>query len=158
LPVGDYAIRHDDQPIASVEPNTREDFTKSLIDGLLDHALAELASLPAAAVVIKQRYGTQVDNEHALAGWLLELVAGSGSATPKCRSCSPIPESSPRNTSTVTSLSHSCTTPPIGHKRSIPGRDPPSTPGPRQEPDPLEREGRSVDDTVSCPHRGFYLG
>jgi ERCC4-type nuclease len=75
LPVGDYAIRHDDQLIASVEPNTCEDFTKSLIDGLLDHALAELASLPAAAVVIKQRYGTQVDNEHALAGWLLELVA-----------------------------------------------------------------------------------
>jgi ERCC4-type nuclease len=36
LPVGDYAVRHGDQPIAAVERKTPEDFTKSLVDGSLN--------------------------------------------------------------------------------------------------------------------------
>jgi ERCC4-type nuclease len=75
LPVGDYAIRHADRLIAAVERKTPEDFTKSLIDGSLNYALAELAALPAAAVVVEERYRTLLDNQHAQPGWLLELVA-----------------------------------------------------------------------------------
>lgn len=74
-PVGDYAIHRDDQLIAAVERKTLEDFTKSLIDGSLNYALAELAALPAAAVVVEERYGALVDNQHTQPGWLLELVA-----------------------------------------------------------------------------------
>ena len=37
--------------------------------------MAELAALPAAAVVVEQRYGALLNHEHAQPGWLLELVA-----------------------------------------------------------------------------------
>jgi len=75
LAAGDYAVRHDDQLIAVVERKTPEDFSKSLIDGSLNYALAELAALPAAAVVVEQRYGALLDNQYTQPGWLLELVA-----------------------------------------------------------------------------------
>jgi hypothetical protein len=75
LAVGDYAVRHDDQIVAVVERKTPEDFSKSLIDGSLNYALAEIAALPAAAVVVEQRYGALLDNKHTQPGWLLELVA-----------------------------------------------------------------------------------
>lgn len=75
LPIGDYAIRHGDQLVAAVERKTPEDFFKSLIDGSLNYALAELAALPAAAVVVEARYGALLDNQHTQPGWLLELVA-----------------------------------------------------------------------------------
>ena len=75
LPVGDYAVRHDDGLIAAVERKTPEDFTKSLVDGSLNYALAELAALPSAAVVVEQRYGALLKDQHTRPGWLLELVA-----------------------------------------------------------------------------------
>lgn len=75
LPIGDYAIRQGDQLIAAVERKTLEDFTKSLGDGSLNYALAELAALPAAAVVVEERYGKLLDDQHTQPGWLLELVA-----------------------------------------------------------------------------------
>jgi len=75
LPVGDYAVRHADRLIAAVERKTLEDFTKSLIEGSLNYALAELAALPAAAVVVEERYGALLDHQHTQPGWLLELVA-----------------------------------------------------------------------------------
>jgi hypothetical protein len=75
LPVGDYAIRHDDRLIAAVERKTPEDFNKSLIDGSLNYQLAELVALPAAAVVVEVRYGALVNDPHTQPGWLLELVA-----------------------------------------------------------------------------------
>jgi len=75
LTAGDYAVRHQDRLLASVERKTLEDFTRSLIDGSLNYAMAELASLPAAAVVVEARYGKLLDDDHAQPGWLLELVA-----------------------------------------------------------------------------------
>jgi hypothetical protein len=75
LPIGDYAVRHGDRLIAAVERKTLEDFTKSLVEGSLNYALAELAALPAAAVVVEERYGALLDNQHTQPGWLLELVA-----------------------------------------------------------------------------------
>jgi hypothetical protein len=75
LPVGDYAIRHAEQLIAVVERKTPEDCAKSLVDGSLNYVLAELAALPAAAVVVEERYGALLDNRHAQPGWLLEIVA-----------------------------------------------------------------------------------
>ncbi len=75
LPVGDYAIRAGERLVACVERKTPEDFTKSLIDGSLNYALAELAAVPAAAVVVEARYSALLDNQHTQPGWLLELVA-----------------------------------------------------------------------------------
>jgi ERCC4 domain len=75
LVVGDYAVRDGERLIAVVERKTPEDFTKSLVDGTLNYALAELATLPAAAVVVEERYSALVNHEHTQPGWLLELVA-----------------------------------------------------------------------------------
>lgn len=75
LPAGDYAVCAGDHLIATVERKTLEDFSKSLIDGSLNYALAELAALPVAAVVVEERYGALLGNQHARPGWLLELVA-----------------------------------------------------------------------------------
>jgi hypothetical protein len=75
LPVGDYAIRDGERLVACVERKSPEDFTKSLIDGSLNYALTELATLPSAAVVVEARYSALLDNQHTQPGWLLELVA-----------------------------------------------------------------------------------
>jgi len=75
LPAGDYAVRHGDRVVAAVERKSLEDFTTSLVDGSLNYALAELAALPTAAVVVEERYGALLANQHTQPGWLLELVA-----------------------------------------------------------------------------------
>ena len=75
LRVGDYAVRNGDALIAVVERKTLEDFTKALVDGGLNYALADLATVPAAAVVVEERYGALLKDEHVQPGWLLELVA-----------------------------------------------------------------------------------
>lgn len=75
LRVGDYAVCVDEQLVAAVERKTLEDFTKALVDGALNYAVADLATLPAAAVVVEERYGALLKNEHVQPGWLLELVA-----------------------------------------------------------------------------------
>jgi ERCC4 domain len=75
LRVGDYAVHAGDEVIAAVERKTLEDFTKALVDGALNYALAELATLPAAAVVVEERYGALLNIERVQPGWLLELVA-----------------------------------------------------------------------------------
>jgi hypothetical protein len=75
LTVGDYAVGHGERLIGVVERKTPEDFIKSLVDGSLNFALAELSALPAAAVVVEERYGALVNHRHTQPGWLLELVA-----------------------------------------------------------------------------------
>jgi len=74
LSAGDYAVSAGERLIAAVERKTLEDFTKSLIEGSLNYALADLAALPAA-VVVEERYGALLNDEHAKPGWLLELLA-----------------------------------------------------------------------------------
>ena len=78
LPAGDYAVRHGEHVIAAVERKTLTDFTTSLGDGSLGFAMAELASLPAAAVVVEDRYSAIFKLEHVQPGWLAELVARLG--------------------------------------------------------------------------------
>ncbi len=75
LPIGDYGVHHGDQLLAVVERKSLEDFTKSMVDGSLNYAMAELAAQPAAAVAVEERYGKLLDDKHTQPGWLLELVA-----------------------------------------------------------------------------------
>jgi hypothetical protein len=75
LRAGDYAVRAADTVIAAVERKTLEDLTKSLVDGALNYALADLSTLPAAAVVVEGRFGALLKDEHVQPGWLIELVA-----------------------------------------------------------------------------------
>jgi len=56
LPCGDYAIGAGGNLVASVERKSLADLVSSLISGRLRFALAELATLPRAAVVVEDRY------------------------------------------------------------------------------------------------------
>ena len=75
LTCGDYAVRVGERLLASVERKTLEDFIKSLVDGSLAYAMADLAALPAAAVVVEARYSQLLDAPRVQPGWLAELVA-----------------------------------------------------------------------------------
>jgi ERCC4-type nuclease len=66
--LGDYAVRDGERLIAAIERKTPEDFTKSLVDGTLNYALAELAALPAAAVVVEQRCSALLNHERTQPG------------------------------------------------------------------------------------------
>jgi len=75
LPVGDYAARRDGALVAVVERKTFEDFVKAAVDGSLGLRMAELASVPRAAVVVEERYGALLKADRVQPGWLAELVA-----------------------------------------------------------------------------------
>lgn len=75
LRCGDYAIRTGDDLLAAVERKTLEDLVKSLVDGSLTYALADLATLPTAVVVVEARYSQLLAWPRVQPGWLAELTA-----------------------------------------------------------------------------------
>ena len=56
LAAGDYAIVADERVVASVERKSLADLVATMVAGKLRYLLAELATLPAAAVVVEDRY------------------------------------------------------------------------------------------------------
>ena len=75
LPAGDYGIAHDDEIIAVVERKSLHDLVRRVIDGQLTYALADMASLPRAAVVVEDRYSNLFKLEHAKPGFVIEMLA-----------------------------------------------------------------------------------
>jgi hypothetical protein len=75
LPVGDYGIAHHDELAAVVERKSLADLVRRLIDGQLTYALADLASIPRAAVVIEDRYSNLFKLQHTKPGFVTELLA-----------------------------------------------------------------------------------
>ncbi|MEL4356691.1 MULTISPECIES: ERCC4 domain-containing protein [unclassified Luteococcus] len=65
LRAGDYAVQTDGQLVAAVERKSLEDLTSSLLSGKLSYQLAELASLPRAALVVEDRYSSIFKLTHA---------------------------------------------------------------------------------------------
>ena len=74
-PAGDYGIAHDGQIIAVVERKSLPDLVRRLIDGQLTYALADMATLPRAAVVVEDRYSSLFKLEHTRPGFVTELLA-----------------------------------------------------------------------------------
>ncbi len=56
LPAGDYAVEVDARLVATVERKTLADLISSITGSRLKYALADLATLPHAAVVVEDRY------------------------------------------------------------------------------------------------------
>ena len=56
LSAGDYAVEWDGQIVASVERKTLPDLLGSMLSGRLGYTMADLASLPRAAVAVEERY------------------------------------------------------------------------------------------------------
>jgi hypothetical protein len=75
LPAGDYGIAHHEQVVAVVERKSLHDLVRRLIDGQLTYALADLATLPRAAVVVEDRYSSLFKLEHTQPGFVTEMLA-----------------------------------------------------------------------------------
>jgi ERCC4 domain len=75
LPVGDYGIAHYDELVAVVERKSLADLTRRLVDGQLAYALADMSTIPRAAVVVEDRYSNLFKLEHAKPGFVAEMLA-----------------------------------------------------------------------------------
>jgi hypothetical protein len=75
LPAGDYGIANDNDIVAVVERKSLDDLVRRLIDGQLTYAIADMATLPRAAVVVEDRYSSLFKLEHTKPGFVTELLA-----------------------------------------------------------------------------------
>lgn len=58
LTAGDYAVEHDGRVVAAVERKSLSDLTTTLTTGKLRFAMADLATVPRAALVVEDRYSS----------------------------------------------------------------------------------------------------
>ena len=83
LPVGDYGVFEDGRLVAVVERKKLEEFAGAAVQGRLQLQLAELATMPRAAVVIEGRLSQLLKGDlKTRPGWLLNLVAALQAAYP----------------------------------------------------------------------------
>ena len=75
LPIGDYGVALDGQIVAVVERKSLADLTRRLIDGQLTYALADMSTIPRAAVVVEDRYSNLFKLEHTKPGFVAEMLA-----------------------------------------------------------------------------------
>jgi len=74
LPAGDYGVEHDGEILAVVERKSLKDLASSLVDGSVGFALAELATVPHAALVVEDRYAALFKVPHVAPGFLPDLL------------------------------------------------------------------------------------
>ncbi len=79
---GDYAVRGPTGIHAAVERKTGDDFVTSATSGALAFAMADLSALPAAAVVVEDRYSALVAHSRVRPGFMAELIARLQVRTP----------------------------------------------------------------------------
>ena len=83
LPVGDYGVFEGERLVAVVERKRLEEFAGAAVQGQLQLLMAELATMPRAAVVIEGRLSQLVKGDmKTRPGWLLNLVAALQAAYP----------------------------------------------------------------------------
>ena len=75
MPAGDYGVELDGRLVAAVERKTVADLAKVLIDGSMGYLLADLSSLPRAAVVAEDRYSELYRLQRVAAGFVPDLLA-----------------------------------------------------------------------------------
>lgn len=75
LPAGDYGVELDGRLVASVERKTVADLARVLVDGSIGYLLADLASLPRAAVVVEDRYADVYRLDRVADGFVPDLLA-----------------------------------------------------------------------------------
>jgi hypothetical protein len=75
LRAGDYAVELDGQIAGAVERKSVPDLVRRLVDGHLAFAMADLATLPHAAVVVDGRYQDALTSEHVRPGFVADLLA-----------------------------------------------------------------------------------
>jgi hypothetical protein len=110
LPAGNYGIAHDGEIVAVVERKSLHDLVRRLIDGQLTYALADMATIPRAAVVVEDRATPACSSSRTPSPRSSPSCSPrSPSATRPCRSTSPRPGRSPRSGPTGSSAPRSPT-------------------------------------------------
>jgi hypothetical protein len=74
LPAGDYGVEHGGEIVAVVERKSLDDLARTLVDGSLAYALAELATIDRAALVVEDRYAAIFKLEHVAPGFIADLL------------------------------------------------------------------------------------
>jgi hypothetical protein len=78
LPIGDYAVEADGHLVAVVERKSLQDLVGTFLSGKMWFLLAELSSVPRAALVVEHRYADVFKLERvrpaAVADWLAEAA------------------------------------------------------------------------------------
>jgi len=64
LPAGDYAVELDGRIVAAVERKSLQDLAATMTGGRLSYVLADLGSLPNAALVVEDRYSSVFKLQH----------------------------------------------------------------------------------------------
>jgi len=84
LPVGDYGVFDGEELAAVVERKKLKEFAAAAVNGQLALAMAELSTMPRAAVVIEGRLGKLLspNDTRVRPGWLLNLTAALQAAYP----------------------------------------------------------------------------
>lgn len=84
LPVGDYGVFDGSELAAVVERKKLNEFVGSAVNGQLALAMAELATMPRAAVIIEGRLSKLLatDETRVRPGWILNLTAALQAAYP----------------------------------------------------------------------------
>jgi hypothetical protein len=75
LRVGDYGVLDGDVLLAAVERKSIADLAGSLVDGSLAFAMADLATLPRAAVIVDGSYGDIFKLQHVAPGFVADSLA-----------------------------------------------------------------------------------
>ena len=75
LRAGDYAITDGDEVIAAVERKSVEDLSSTLLSGRMTYLLADLGTLPRAAVVVEGGYSKIFKLSHASGTTVAESLA-----------------------------------------------------------------------------------
>ena len=75
LPAGDYGVLRDGRPHAVVERKSVGDLASSLTSGRLRYQLADLATLPRAAVVVEDRWSEVFRQQHVRPAVLADGIA-----------------------------------------------------------------------------------
>lgn len=77
LPVGDYAVELDGAVVGVVERKKLQDLAGNVVDGSLLLRLAELASVPRAAVVVEDRWADVFRLRHVAPSMVAEMLAAA---------------------------------------------------------------------------------
>jgi hypothetical protein len=72
---GDYAVRGPTGVVAAVERKSARDFVTSATSGALAFAMADLSALPAAAVVVEERYSKLLADTRVRPAFFADLLA-----------------------------------------------------------------------------------
>jgi hypothetical protein len=72
---GDYAVRGPAGIVAAVERKNARDFLTSVTSGALGYAMADLSALPAAAVVVEERYSKLLADARVKPAFFADLLA-----------------------------------------------------------------------------------